>query len=525
MKHYASSTSSIARSPEAHMSYISRALRVMRGVVAYLTSRRNIAFMTLISMFVSLAAMVAATPASATISLGRVLPNGIGSNPKTVLGNAQALVNNDLGIQRALASDNGLTIGQLAVAKATSAVKTTCVVDKSCTNTGRASDGTIVKTSYEHGTKVVEWNIHFKISVSKTITVRFKENCANPLLHTGKKKPPLIPVTKTVYFSMKFSKSKSTTQTITCPSGQKVSISVTTTVKGTVKVKTVVQAIKLIQIKLSGQLTLDVNTKIKAVCESYPSSKPIITVSPGACVASGQQTGVITVSAANPNLSASPLTVTVGNQTQTVASLGAHQTVNLTFSGFAPGSYTVTASLTAFALSASSSVTVAQCTPQTCPPGQMGTYPNCTTPSCPPGQMGTYPNCYTPHCPPGQIGTYPNCSNPPQHFVNVSCTGFEEITGGGSFLVDCDVSADSGPISLTASSTNGNSRVSGINCYSNGGSASCPGTTGTFEFRVSGINDGTSILSSSVTVTASAGPATKTWTSDSFPVDPSGGGF
>jgi hypothetical protein len=109
--------------------------------------------------------------------------------------------------------------------------------------------------------------------------------------------------------------------------------------------------------------------------------------------------------------------------------------------------------------------------------------------------------------------------------VQISCTGFEEISGGGSFLVDCDVSNDNGaPISLDAHSNDGNSRVSGINCYSNGGSASCPGN-GTFEFRVSGINDGSDIVHSSITATASANGKSATFTSDPFPVDPSGGGF
>jgi hypothetical protein len=91
--------------------------------------------------------------------------------------------------------------------------------------------------------------------------------------------------------------------------------------------------------------------------------------------------------------------------------------------------------------------------------------------------------------------------------------------------IQCDVSNDNGaPISLTAHSTNGNSRVSGINCFSQGGTPSCHGN-GMFEFQVTGINDGSSIVYSSVTVTASSNGVDKTWTSDPFPVDPSGGGF
>ena len=114
---------------------------------------------------------------------------------------------------------------------------------------------------------------------------------------------------------------------------------------------------------------------------------------------------------------------------------------------------------------------------------------------------------------------------PPEHFTEISCRGFEEISGGESFLVDCDVNNDNGaPISLKANSNDGNSRVSGISCISNGGSPSCPGK-GTFEFRVTGINKGPTILSSSVTAIATSNGIPASWNSGSFPVDPEEGGF
>jgi hypothetical protein len=114
---------------------------------------------------------------------------------------------------------------------------------------------------------------------------------------------------------------------------------------------------------------------------------------------------------------------------------------------------------------------------------------------------------------------------PPHHFVNISCTGFEEVTGGRSFLVDCDVSNDNGAtITLDAHSNDGNSRVSGVNCFSQGGTPSCHGA-GTFEFRVTGINDSMNIVSSSITATASSNGVDKTFRSDPFPVDPSCTGF
>ncbi|HVX48478.1 MAG TPA: hypothetical protein VHA05_03945 [Candidatus Saccharimonadales bacterium] len=119
------------------------------------------------------------------------------------------------------------------------------------------------------------------------------------------------------------------------------------------------------------------------------------------------------------------------------------------------------------------------------------------------------------------------CPPPEKKYTEISCTGFEEITGGGSFLVDCEVHTNTGkPISLSAHSNDSNSRVSGINCYSNGGSQTCPSTGGTFEFRVSGINSGSTIKYSSITATASAGGVeSKPFVSDQFPVDPENGGF
>jgi hypothetical protein len=130
-----------------------------------------------------------------------------------------------------------------------------------------------------------------------------------------------------------------------------------------------------------------------------------------------------------------------------------------------------------------------------------------------------------PSQPPPSCHETGTCPPPPHHFVNISCTGFEEVTGGRSFLVDCDVSNDNGAqITLDAHSNDGNSRVSGINCFSQGGTPSCHGN-GTFEFRVTGINDSTNIVSSSITATASSNGVDKTFRSDPFPVDPSCTGF
>jgi hypothetical protein len=109
---------------------------------------------------------------------------------------------------------------------------------------------------------------------------------------------------------------------------------------------------------------------------------------------------------------------------------------------------------------------------------------------------------------------------PVQHWTQISCMGFEEITVGGSLKVSCVVSDDNGaPVSLSANSLDTNTKVSGIKCKDNG-TASCP-SGGTFEFTVVGVHEGTS----QVQAIASANGVTATFTSDPFPVDPEDGGF
>ncbi|HET7320788.1 MAG TPA: hypothetical protein VFI84_04385 [Candidatus Saccharimonadales bacterium] len=89
----------------------------------------------------------------------------------------------------------------------------------------------------------------------------------------------------------------------------------------------------------------------------------------------------------------------------------------------------------------------------------------------------------------------------------------------------CDVADDNGaPIALDAHSKDNNSYVSGINCYSQGGTSSCQGN-GTFEFRVNGVNDGSTVLMSTVEVVASANGVPSPTQDYTFKVDPSAGGF
>lgn len=118
-----------------------------------------------------------------------------------------------------------------------------------------------------------------------------------------------------------------------------------------------------------------------------------------------------------------------------------------------------------------------------------------------------------------------SCPVPVTPHVQVTCTGPEEISGNGSIIIKCDVSNNTGgSISLDAHSNDANSYVSGINCYSQGGSPSCQGGSGQFEFRVNGVNNGSTVLMTSVTVTATTNGANDSHTY-TFKVDPAGGGF
>jgi hypothetical protein len=112
---------------------------------------------------------------------------------------------------------------------------------------------------------------------------------------------------------------------------------------------------------------------------------------------------------------------------------------------------------------------------------------------------------------------------PVSHYTQISCNGFEEISGGGSFIVSCDVADDNGaPISLNVSNSSYYT-VSGINCYSQNGASSCTGD-GTFQFRVDGVNNTDNTQQASMTVTASANGIPATYEAD-FNVDPEAGGF
>jgi hypothetical protein len=118
-------------------------------------------------------------------------------------------------------------------------------------------------------------------------------------------------------------------------------------------------------------------------------------------------------------------------------------------------------------------------------------------------------------------------TTPPQHFTNLTCQGQEEVTGGGSSKLVCNVSNDNGAeISISAKvlSNPGNLLVSGIQCSSQGGSPTCKGA-GTYEIRLGGVNDTTSPIYSELKVTATSNGVPSEPFDQVFKVDPSCSNF
>lgn len=166
----------------------------------------------------------------------------------------------------------------------------------------------------------------------------------------------------------------------TCPDGTAVDVSASASssasasalveyqLKFQATVLTSKRASMLAQVKASAEAKAEASAeaKISVTCGTTPPppptyEAPTISVNPGACVNQGETTGIVTVVVTNPNNSASPADVTVGSTTKHVDSIAAGSSATLTFSGFGPGTYGVTAVLTAFNKSASTSVTVAKC--------------------------------------------------------------------------------------------------------------------------------------------------------------------
>lgn len=117
--------------------------------------------------------------------------------------------------------------------------------------------------------------------------------------------------------------------------------------------------------------------------------------------------------------------------------------------------------------------------------------------------------------------TAPPPPTPVTHYTNLTCTGPEEMTGGGSLLVVCQVSNDNGAqiaLSADVTSNSGNLRVSGITCKSQGTTA-CQGN-GTYEVRLAGTNEGTSPVYSNLRIVATSNGVPSTPFQQAIKVDP-----
>lgn len=142
-------------------------------------------------------------------------------------------------------------------------------------------------------------------------------------------------------------------------------------------------------IVLKGRTTWTHTFNIANGCGGGGSINPNITVTAGACVSTSLPTGTATVTVNNPNNFSVDFLIDLGTQEQTLT-VGASQTGQVTFTGLAAGTYSVTVRGNDDTVSAEGSVTIAKCpvTPPTTPPtggkggGQvLGASTSVTTPS------------------------------------------------------------------------------------------------------------------------------------------------
>lgn len=201
----------------------------------------------------------------------KVLPEGLSTNASTAKSRVQQLVSNDAGVQARIALDNGVSVDEVANATVDSVSKTKVTIGKTEDNTARAvASGAVVTTSYMNGQTVAAWKVTLKISETKTVVVKWKLDCSNPFAKKGNKRPPLRITSKSKTFTFPFKKSKTTSRTVTCPSGQQVTVTVVSTVKGKVRVKSLTKGVKLISQQLTAQIQIDVTNAIKVTCAAMP---------------------------------------------------------------------------------------------------------------------------------------------------------------------------------------------------------------------------------------------------------------
>lgn len=200
---------------------------------------------------------------------------------------------------------------------------------------------------------------------------------------------------------------------------------------------------------------------------------PAVSAQAQACVEEGGTSGTITGSVTNPNSKRYTIIIRLGGQTTTLV-VPAGGSATFTLTGFAPGTYTGTATLAGTKKTAVFSVTVEQCAP-------------------------------------------------PAHFTGLTCQGQEEVTGGASSKLVCDVTNDNGAeidLSVQVLTNTGNLLVSGIQCSSQGGTPACKGS-GTFEIRLKGVNDTSQPIYSELRVVATSNGVESDPFDQIFQIDPS----
>jgi hypothetical protein len=117
-----------------------------------------------------------------------------------------------------------------------------------------------------------------------------------------------------------------------------------------------------LSINQSTEADAEASVTVSGSCGSTTYQPPTASGNAKSCVKTGQQDGVITASGTNPNSVAASGTLIVGGQSHSFTSVGAGQTVNWDFSGFAPGDYQGSFTLgSPVNMSASFTVHVAEC--------------------------------------------------------------------------------------------------------------------------------------------------------------------
>lgn len=119
-------------------------------------------------------------------------------------------------------------------------------------------------------------------------------------------------------------------------------------------------------VEAKAKARMKIEAEASAWCKDTPSEptpeteKPTVTAQAKACVKPGEASGVITGTVGSPNSTADTAVISIGSQS-TEKSVSAGGTASFSFSGFAPGTYTVNVTLKNAKKSTSTTVVVEKC--------------------------------------------------------------------------------------------------------------------------------------------------------------------